>query len=355
MPSSTRRTPAEKIKQKKESLNSSTQTPFMFPLDVDKAFVYMHIVPHKVQVGQILKQVAVNYSDKGEVLGANVSSGALGAVANRRDEFGFDRARPVAQNTKITERSIVLPIPEKLADKLSVSYNASSLGVGAAMFSAGQSLGTGDASAAVRSAGGYAGRQMLQNFSQELGDIFALGTQSVPNPYSTIMFKNVEQRNFEFSYTFAPTSQKESEALKKIINALRYLSLPAEDVYFLDFPYEFEISFVGSDFLYAFSRGYITDISVDFGGDGGVSFFDTTAGGAAPSIVKLSFNFKEIYPLSRDLIDKGSSSQSMKVDSTFFGEEQERKKGIEQADSQAAQEKKTTEQANRATINTYKV
>ena len=339
MPSSTRRTPAEKIKQKKESLNSSTQTPFMFPLDVDKAIVYMHIVPHKVQVGELLKDVSLRYSDKGGIgeTNENTANSVLAGLS------GGSRARPVAQNTMITERSIVLPIPEKLADKLSVSYNASSLGVGAAMFSAGGSLGTGgDASASVRSAGGYAARQMLQNFSQELGDIFALGTQSVPNPYSTIMFKNVEQRSFEFSYTFAPTSQKESEALKKIINALRYLSLPAEDVYFLDFPYEFEISFVGSDFLYAFSRGYITDISVDFGGDGGVSFFDTTAGGAAPSIVKLSFNFKEIYPLSRDLIDK-------------VGEEQERKKGIEQADSQAAQEKKTTEQANRATINNYKV
>ena len=350
MPSSTRRTPAEKIKQKKESLNSSTQTPFMFPLDVTSSFIYMHIVPHKVQVGELLKDVSLSYSDKEGIGGPNENT----ANSTLAGLTGGSRARPVAQNKKITERSIILPIPEKLADKLSISYNASQLGVAAAMFSAGQSLNNTDSGASVRSAGGYAARQMLQNFSQELGDIFALGTQSVPNPYSTIMFKNVEQRSFEFSYTFAPTSQQESEALKKIINALRYLSLPGEDVFFLDFPYEFEISFVGSDFLYAFSRGYITDLSVDFGGDGGVSFFETTSGGAAPSIVKMSFNFKEIYPLSRDLIDKGGA-QSMKVDSTFFGEEQERKKGIEQADSQAAQEKKTTEQANRATINNFKV
>ena len=324
----------------------------MFPLDVTSSFIYMHIVPYKIKVGDLLKDISLKYSEEGGAANntnANTLISALGGGA---------RARPVAQNKKIKEKSIVLPIPEKLADKLSVSYNASQLGVSAAMFSAGQSLDTAAGTAALRSAGGYVGRQMLQNFSQELGDLFALSSQSVPNPYSTIMFKNVEQRTFEFSYTFAPTSQKESEALKKIINALRYLSLPGEDDYFLDFPYEFEISFVGSNYLYAFSRGYITDISVDFGGDGGVSFFETTGGqGAAPSIVKLAFNFREIYPLSRNLIDQGS--ESMKVDKTFFDEEQKRRNSLPPfkptPDPQTEQQKKATEQANRATINNYKV
>jgi len=349
--SASKNTPEQRIKQKKESLKASTKSPFMFPLDVTSSFIYMHIVPHKVQVGELLKDISLKYSEEGGAANntnANTLISALGGGA---------RARPVAQNKKITERSIILPIPEKLADKLSVSYNASQLGVSAAMFSAGQSLNTAEGTAALRSAGGYVGRQMLQNFSQELGDLFALGSQSVPNPYSTIMFKNVEQRTFEFSYTFAPTSQKESEALKKIINALRYLSLPGEDLYFLDFPYEFEISFVGSDFLYAFSRGYISDISVDFGGDGGVSFFETTSGGAAPSIVKLAFNFREIYPLSRNLIDQGGA-QSMKVDKTFFGEEQERINSLppfkqSTPEEQTERQKQGTELANRENASRY--
>jgi len=132
--SASKNTPEQRIKQKKESLKASTKSPFMFPLDVTSSFIYMHIVPHKVQVGELLKDISLKYSEEGGAANntnANTLISALGGGA---------RARPVAQNKKITERSIILPIPEKLADKLSVSYNASQLGVSAAMFSAGQSL-----------------------------------------------------------------------------------------------------------------------------------------------------------------------------------------------------------------------
>lgn len=351
MPSSTRKTPQQKIQQKQNSLQASTKTPFAFPLDiVDNAIVYMHIVPHKIQVGELLKGVSLGYDTEGEGKLANTDAQTAIAALG-----GGARARPTAANHTITERSIILPIPEKLADKLSVSYNATQLGVSAAMFTAGQSLGTVNAGPAVRSVSGYAARQMLSGFSQELGDIFALGSQSVPNPYSTLMFKNVEQRSFDFSYTFAPNSEQETEALKKIINALRYLSLPAEDDFFLDFPYEFEISFVGSQYLYAFSRGYITDFSVDFGGDGGVSFFNTTGGrGVAPTIVKMSFNFREIYPLSRTVIDQGGA-ESMKVNSVFFEEEQSRIGSLPKPppDPQTEQQKQANEQANRENASKY--
>lgn len=352
----TSRTPEKKIQQTKNSLQAATKTPFMYPLDVTSSFIYMHIVPHKISAGEILTGVSLTYEPTGgeNAEGAATTGDAESTIGGLG---GGNRAIPVAENKVITETSIILPIPEKLADKLSISYNASSLGVSAAMFTAGQSLATGgEAGADVRSASAYAARQMLSTFSQELGDIFALTSSSVPNPYSTLMFKQVEQRSFDFSYTFAPTSEKETEAIKKIINALRYLSLPAEDNFFLDFPYEFEISFAGSNYLYAFSRGYITDIAVEYGGDGGVTFFDTTAGrGAAPTIVKLAFTFKEIYPLSRTVIDYGAA-ESMKVDSIFF--EDDRKREAERENPGATEEaeqrqQQGTEQANREEARKY--
>jgi len=356
MSSSTTRTPEQKIEQTKNSLQASTKTPFMFPLDVTSSFIYMHIVPIKVKVGEVLNGVSLTYDPTGGEEGSGSATtengeATLGALG------GGTRAQPVASNQTITERSIILPIPEKLADKLSISYNASSLGVSAAMFQAGQSLGTsGDSSADLRSASAYAARQMLSTFSQELGDIFALSSQSVPNPYSTLMFKQVEQRSFDFSYTFAPTSEKETEAVKKIVNALRYLSLPAEDNFFLDFPYEFEISFAGSNYLYAFSRGYITDIAVEYGGDGGVSFFDTLSGkGAAPSIIKLAFTFKEIYPLSRTVIDYGKA-ESMKVDKIFFDEERQRENERDNpgaTEEEARRQEQGTQQANKEEARKY--
>ncbi len=122
------------------------------------------------------------------------------------------------------------------------------------------------------------------------------------------MFKNVEQRNFDFSYTFSPTSNDESRELRRLINSLRYLSLPREDGYFLEFPHEFELSFVGTDYLFAMSRGYITDLQATYGASGGIAFFDETS---APQMVKVSFTFREIYPLNKTLIDL-SNSASMK-------------------------------------------
>lgn len=333
-----RRSATQRIQQTRNSLTASTQSPFMFPLDVTSSFIYVHIVPHKIKPGQILKEGTVRFNGQEE----RVEAADVGSVL--RQFSGGARARPVSENKVITERSIILPIPERLSDSLNVSYNTSDLGAAGAAFSAGQAIGTSEAGAATAGAGGYLARSAISQLGgKEVADIFSLSSQNVPNPFSTLMFKNVEQRVFDFSYTFSPRSEAETEALKKVINALRYLSLPGEDSFFLDFPYEFEISFVGSQYLYAFSRGYINDLTVDYGGDGGVSFFETTSGrGAAPTIVKLSFKFREIYPLSRDLIDRGS--ESMKVSRTFFEEEQTRQNSLPQPSPTSVPEPQTEQQ-----------
>lgn len=60
-------------------------------------------------------------------------------------------------------------------------------------------------------------------------ELFDLGTQilgEIPNPHPTVLFRGVGLREYRFSFRFAPTSKKESEMLRKIINKLREYSLP---------------------------------------------------------------------------------------------------------------------------------
>ena len=90
--------------------------------------------------------------------------------------------------------------------------------------------------------------------------------------------------------------------IRDIINTIRYLALPDQNGLFLEFPYEWEIQFVGTNFLHSFSRGYVTDIKIEYGSSGGISFFPLPDGDGAPSQVKFSFTFKEIYPLNKTLI-----------------------------------------------------
>lgn len=305
-------TPREVIDASKKSQNDSTSAAIRYPLDIERAHVKVFLTPYLVKRSPEEKAAVNNtarqYETDAPEDAAAVSKSGSGIRVTSDLLTGGTRAVPTVNSKVVAGQTIILPVPEQIQDKLSISYSAMDLGVSAAMFQAGQDLGTQDSAPAMKGMGAYIGRNAVAQFSQELGAIFSLLSSNVPNPYSTLLFKNVEQRNFDFSYTFSPTSNDESRELRRLINSLRYLSLPREDGYFLEFPHEFELSFVGTDYLFAMSRGYITDLQATYGASGGIAFFDETS---APQMVKVSFTFREIYPLNKTLIDL-SNSASMK-------------------------------------------
>ena len=305
-------TPREVINTSKKNQTDSTSAAIRYPLDIERAHVKVFLTPYLVKRSPEEKAAVNNtarqYETDAPEDAAAVSKSGSGIRVTSDLLTGGTRAVPTVSSKVVPGQTIILPVPEQIQDKLSISYSAMDLGVSAAMFQAGQDLGTQDSAPAMKGMGAYIGRNAVAQFSQELGAIFSLLSSNVPNPYSTLLFKNVEQRNFDFSYTFSPTSNDESRELRKLINSLRYLSLPREDGYFLEFPHEFELSFVGTDYLFAMSRGYITDLQASYGSSGGIAFFDETS---APQMVKVSFTFREIYPLNKTLIDL-SNSASMK-------------------------------------------
>ena len=299
--------PAEAIEKAKNDVVSATKSALVFPEDLRSSPYYMVFTPIKYSKTDALGDIST-----GDVSVSNTEQRAQRTNQETLDKFGtvFSGQRrgssPTSPNKKVKLDSgqlIALPLPSQLNDSLSISFNTTDMGLTAAGFQAGQALGNGDFGGdSVIDIGAYSAR-VLSQLSEGVETAVNLLAGNVTNPYSILSFKRVEQRSFDFDWTFVPRNEKESVMIRDIINTIRYLALPNQTTLFLEFPYEWEVQFVGTTFLHSFSRGYITDIKVEYGSSGGISFFPQPSGtDGAPSQIKFSFTFKEIYPLNKTLI-----------------------------------------------------
>jgi len=97
-------------------------------------------------------------------------------------------------------------------------------------------------------------------------------------------------------FNLQPKSPEESNNIRQIINTLRLLSLPkpSDDGLLLEVPWEWELAFVDTEYLFAFSRCALTRIAVNYSPSGaGAVFF---AGTDAPKDITLDLEFREIFP-----------------------------------------------------------
>jgi hypothetical protein len=311
-------TAKKETEKSKENVRAGTKTALIFPEDLRAAPHYMILTPIKY-----VRDAALTNDKLQGVLDSTRNEGNESSPTQRNaGEFGTvlsgsnRGASPKTPAFKVNFESgqlIALPLPAQLSDSLSLSYNATDMGITAAGFQAGQSIGRGEFGAdEALGSGGFAFRTLAQ-LSDQVGSLINLMAGNVPNPYSVLTFRSVEQRTFNFDWTFSPKNEKESRTIRDIINTIRYLSLPEQNGLFLEFPHEFEIQFVGTTFLYSMSRGYITDLKVEYGSSGGNSFFALEENGqmdGAPSIIKFSFTFKEIYPLNKALINPNNPAMA---------------------------------------------
>jgi hypothetical protein len=113
------------------------------------------------------------------------------------------------------------------------------------------------------------------------------------NPYLYMTFKQPNFKNFNFTWTLAPTSQNESNVLKNVIDQFKFNMLPRSIAgsVFLDYPSIALIKFYPKkEFLFSVRPCIIEAVSVDYTASGGPSFFKS----GAPTVVNLSVRFKEI-------------------------------------------------------------
>lgn len=251
-------------------------------------------------------------------------------------KYSYQRTTQGVNPTGRTTTSIVLPLPEQIQDAYNIIVQEQQLGViGAAIvdqFSggganteklkglldkakeAGAQAGQGgninsdNLMKSLSTSGQYAkfiSRSFLDSLPVEgLSLATDIVTGSAINPHTTLNFDGVGLKKFEFNWTLAPRSQKESDELRNIINKIKghilpkYSTLPgltnsgnrAADQALLRYPDLALIRFNGlaQGHWFEFKPGMISNMSVNYSPQGNVLLE-----GGKPAVVHLSMSFTE--------------------------------------------------------------
>jgi hypothetical protein len=158
----------------------------------------------------------------------------------------------------------------------------------------------------------YLGRKALANsFDSVLGTDFGKQVDQVTgkavNPHMALLFKGMGFRKFQFDFQLMARNQKESESIRRIIQAFKEAMHPdvegEGDRYWL-FPDNFEIGLFSpaDDYLFKISTCVLTGMSVDYAGSGIPSFF---AANGAPVDVRMSLEFSELEILTKKRVREG--------------------------------------------------
>lgn len=112
---------------------------------------------------------------------------------------------------------------------------------------------------------------------------------------SIATFKDVENREFSFSFTLMPSSQSESRVIKTIIDFFRYHSLPEYSAVLINFPSIFYVTVLNIDDgsgngYFQFKPMALKSLNVTYG-DGEYMQLMTNN---TPSKVKLELSFQEV-------------------------------------------------------------
>lgn len=223
----------------------------------------------------------------------------------------FKRLGPfdVAKTTNLGQ--VILPIPAGLSDTNHVEYSPEELkdAGGAALAASGAVQKAGDeavkeagtvagiGASAVASAAGAAFSKMLGGAKVGAAAEQMLGMTK--NNFQVIMLKGPAYKKHEMNWKLAPKSQEESDKLRDMIINLNNWSAPgiAGGGAFFTFPKVFNISFVGTNYLFKFKPAVCTDVSVNYTASGIPSFYKN----GAPESIQLKLSFQELeYWLAGD-------------------------------------------------------
>lgn len=128
------------------------------------------------------------------------------------------------------------------------------------------------------------------------------------NPGVEVLYRNTNLREFQFAFLMAPSSEKESQSMQRIIYNLRRFAAPdlnSGTSMLFNTPAEFEIKFYnkGQENLNIpkIRRCVLTDIMVDFTPQGEWSTFQN----GHPVTCRLALAFKEMEIIHRGFIEQG--------------------------------------------------
>ena len=139
------------------------------------------------------------------------------------------------------------------------------------------------------------------------------------NPNLSLTFSGVQLRTHRFTWRLIAKSQQESAAIESIIKALKISALPPKldgANFVLGYPHTAVLEFLPTGLILSNKMGcFITDINVQYDGDGYPAFFK----GNKPVIVDLSIGFRERAILTSE--DYGGASDTITVEAVESAKE----------------------------------
>lgn len=249
-----------------------------------------------------------------------------------------------------TVGSVLLYMPEKITTNYGFDYQGESLQLAVAGLGLADIAGSGSMLSEEVKAEFMAG--LAEQFSlrfvtkilDDLGsfagiNVGATGTlekkrRKVLNPHMQFLFKSVNQRSFEYTFSFAPRNEKDSEAIDNIIRTFKFYSHPEiqNGGLFHGYPAEFDIQYIArenkeqpyaeNDWLNKVGRCYLSGVAVDYSAAGVFSTFrglkkdlpdrfrgttpsSTSRQGNPPTHINLTLTFNELETLNRAHIAEG--------------------------------------------------
>lgn len=167
----------------------------------------------------------------------------------------------------------------------------------------------------------------------DIGKAAIISSGLAMNPFLTVFYSGPgDFRTHTFTFDFLARNQRESVTINKIINGLRFRMLPGKFTslahsYFLRAPHQFQIDFyingkIQNDTngkLFTIKRSVITNMNVDYAGQGTPIFFKDTG---EPFNVKMDLTFQELEILTRESFFSGHKITELTGEDTVMGDEQ---------------------------------
>lgn len=229
-------------------------------------------------------------------------------------EYNFDMEQ---SNIK---KSIVLPIPMAMVDKYGMEYNQKDLGtVGAGATTTineiGENVTMGD-SGLMDKLGNFTKDEIkqatvqgttmftaiardLNPFKDQVEGVLGQALGNIVNPHTALLFSSIKLKEFEFNWKLYPQSEQESNNLHEILRHIKMYSHPdfanndsqtAANNFFLKYPHEVDMYYLGGSQMHRFKRAAITALSINYTPEGGPAFI---GGSGAPAFIELSMGFTE--------------------------------------------------------------
>lgn len=263
---------------------------------------------------------------------------------NFSDRAGRRTSPNLTTKPLINDGTILLPIPSDLKDSNNVKYDSSELNglqaVGAQLVEGASkeatnfltgalegnatkrktaidnliSEGKGAVADVLAGVGQGADNFLGKRFASQIvglfggnvtaNDLLARGNGEIINPNMELLFGGPTIRNFRFNFKMTPRNEKEAEQIKLIIRAFKRNMAPQAEGgtvgsgnFFLKTPNVFSLRYrTGSrnhPFLNRFKQCFLTDMSVQYTGEGIYSTYDD----GTPVSMILDLSFKETQPI----------------------------------------------------------